>query len=76
MKKPLLFAAVLCGTLAAAPAMAAQDVSADFHALSAMSSPVPAMTATQMSEVEGAGLLCLGPVLKLVLGLLTCVTCH
>jgi hypothetical protein len=52
MKKSLLFAAVLCGTLAAAPAMA-EDVGADFHALSAMSSPVPAMTETQMSSVEG-----------------------
>ncbi len=56
MKRPLLFAAVLCCTLAAASAMAG-DVSADFHALSAMSSPVPAMTETQMSSVEGAGLL-------------------
>lgn len=53
MKKSLLFAAVLCGTLAAASAMAG-DVSADFHALSAMSEPVPAMTETQMSSVEGA----------------------
>jgi hypothetical protein len=53
MKKSLMFAAVLCGTLAAAPAMA-EDVSADFHALSAMSSsPVPAMTETEMSSVEG-----------------------
>ncbi len=59
MKKPLLFAAVLCGTLATAPAMATENVSADFHALSAMSQPVPAMTATQMSEVEGAGGCCL-----------------
>jgi len=56
MKKSLMFAAVLCGTLAAAPAMA-EDVSADFHALSAMSSPVPAMTETQMSSVEGGALL-------------------
>jgi hypothetical protein len=54
MKKSLIFSAVLCGTLAAAPAMA-KDVGADFHALSAMSSPVPAMTETEMSSVEGGG---------------------
>jgi len=65
MKKSLLFAAVLCGTLAAAPAMAG-DISVDFHALSAMSSPLPAMTETQMSSVEGGQL---GPVLGLVTGL-------
>lgn len=52
MKKSLLFASVLCGTLAVAPAMG-EGFSADFHALSAMSSPVPAMTETQMSSIEG-----------------------
>ncbi|MGH8526629.1 MAG: hypothetical protein ACREXY_21200 [Gammaproteobacteria bacterium] len=74
MKKLLLFASVLCGTLAAAPAMG-EGVSADFHALSAMSSPVPAMTETQMSSVEGgqlevlSGLLGQLPVLNLLSGL-------
>jgi len=59
-----MFAAVLCGTLAAAPAMA-EDVGADFHALSAMSSPVPAMTETQMSSAEGGLLLdLLAPLLR------------
>lgn len=76
MKRSLLFASVLCGTLAAAPAMA-EDVSADFHALSAMSSQVPAMTATQMSSVEGAGGLCLGlgGVLGVVVGLVGGLLC-
>ena len=63
MKRSLLFTAVLCGMLTAASAMAedvraaapaiAGDVSTDFHALSAMSSPVPVMTETQMASVEG-----------------------
>ncbi|MGH8526628.1 MAG: hypothetical protein ACREXY_21195, partial [Gammaproteobacteria bacterium] len=55
MEKSLLFASVLCGTLAAAPAMG-EGVSADFHALSAMSSPLPAMTETQMSSTEGGAI--------------------
>jgi hypothetical protein len=55
MKRSLLFTAVLCGMLTAASAMAG-DARTDFHALSAMSSPVPVMTETQMASVEGGQL--------------------
>jgi hypothetical protein len=82
MKKSLMFATVLCGTLAAAPAMAedgaaapamAEDVGADFHALSAMSSPVPGMTETQMASVEGGQLLGGLPIVGPILGALPIV---
>jgi hypothetical protein len=75
MKRSLLFTAVLCGMLTAAPAMAedvgaaapamAEDVSTDFHALSAISSPVPVMTETQMASVKG------GISIPLIPGILT-----